>query len=70
MSCLLQVIFSLFSPFQVSIEAEGNSPTASTPASPQTTTVSEGELSTTAAELLQDYMTTVCCITFTFFMPF
>uniref|UniRef100_A0A4W6E436 CCM2 scaffold protein n=1 Tax=Lates calcarifer TaxID=8187 RepID=A0A4W6E436_LATCA len=40
-------------------EAEGNSPTASTPASPQTKTASEGELSTTAAELLQDYMTTL-----------
>uniref|UniRef100_A0A7N8WYR7 CCM2 scaffold protein n=1 Tax=Mastacembelus armatus TaxID=205130 RepID=A0A7N8WYR7_9TELE len=31
----------------------------STPASPQTKTASEGELSTTAAELLQDYMTTL-----------
>ncbi|XP_056284801.1 cerebral cavernous malformations protein 2 homolog isoform X2 [Pseudoliparis swirei] len=46
-------------PFQVSMEAEGNSPSASTPASPQTKTASEGELSTTAAELLQDYMTTL-----------
>lgn len=42
------------------MEAEENSPSASTPASPQTKTASEGELSTTAAELLQDYMTTVC----------
>uniref|UniRef100_A0A672FJJ8 CCM2 scaffold protein n=1 Tax=Salarias fasciatus TaxID=181472 RepID=A0A672FJJ8_SALFA len=32
---------------------------ASTPASPQTKAASEGELSTTAAELLQDYMTTL-----------
>uniref|UniRef100_A0A8C2AMP3 CCM2 scaffold protein n=1 Tax=Cyprinus carpio TaxID=7962 RepID=A0A8C2AMP3_CYPCA len=32
---------------------------SSTPASPQTITASESELSTTAAELLQDYMTTV-----------
>uniref|UniRef100_A0A3P8W5T5 CCM2 scaffold protein n=1 Tax=Cynoglossus semilaevis TaxID=244447 RepID=A0A3P8W5T5_CYNSE len=46
-------------PFQVSVEGEGNSPTTSTPASPQTKTASEGELSTTAAELLQDYMTTL-----------
>ncbi|XP_067338669.1 cerebral cavernous malformations protein 2 homolog isoform X3 [Channa argus] len=43
-------------PFQA---AEENSPTASTPASPQMTSASEGELSTTAAELLQDYMTTL-----------
>ncbi|KAJ8355508.1 hypothetical protein SKAU_G00183020 [Synaphobranchus kaupii] len=35
------------------------SPTSSSPASPQAKTVSEGELSTTAAELLQDYMTTL-----------
>lgn len=48
------------SPFQSSMEAEENSPSASTPTSPQTKTASEGELSTTAAELLQDYMTTVC----------
>ncbi|XP_058469356.1 cerebral cavernous malformations protein 2 homolog isoform X1 [Solea solea] len=46
-------------PFQASVEAEGNSPTTSTPASPQTKTASEGELSTTATELLQDYMTTL-----------
>ncbi|KAI4801597.1 hypothetical protein KUCAC02_019482 [Chaenocephalus aceratus] len=46
-------------PFQASMEAEGSSPSASTPASPQTKTASEGELSTTAAELLQDYMTTL-----------
>lgn len=52
---------SPFSPFQGSIEAEENSPSGSTPASPQTKTASEGELSTTAAELLQDYMTTVRC---------
>lgn len=52
---------SSFSPFQGSIEAEENSPSGSTPASPQTKTASEGELSTTAAELLQDYMTTVGC---------
>ncbi|XP_034554868.1 cerebral cavernous malformations protein 2 homolog [Notolabrus celidotus] len=45
-------------PFQSSLEAEENSP-ASSPASPQTKTASEGELSTTAAELLQDYMTTL-----------
>uniref|UniRef100_A0A673N2Q2 Cerebral cavernous malformations protein 2 homolog n=2 Tax=Sinocyclocheilus TaxID=75365 RepID=A0A673N2Q2_9TELE len=32
---------------------------SSTPASPQTITASESELSTTAAELLQDYMTTL-----------
>uniref|UniRef100_A0A674MLL1 CCM2 scaffold protein n=1 Tax=Takifugu rubripes TaxID=31033 RepID=A0A674MLL1_TAKRU len=46
-------------PFQGSIEAEEGSPSGSTPASPQTKTASEGELSTTAAELLQDYMTTL-----------
>uniref|UniRef100_A0A3Q3XD95 Cerebral cavernous malformations 2 harmonin-homology domain-containing protein n=1 Tax=Mola mola TaxID=94237 RepID=A0A3Q3XD95_MOLML len=46
-------------PFQGSMDAEGNSPSASTPTSPQTKTASEGELSTTAAELLQDYMTTL-----------
>ncbi|RVE55988.1 hypothetical protein OJAV_G00231800 [Oryzias javanicus] len=46
-------------PFQVSIDADGNSPSASNPASPQKKTASEGELSTTAAELLQDYMTTL-----------
>lgn len=50
---------SPLSPFQSSMEAEENSPSASTPASPQAKTASEGELSTTAAELLQDYMTTV-----------
>lgn len=53
-----------FSPFRGSIEAEENSPSGSTPASPQTKTASEGELSTTAAELLQDYMTTVCSFCF------
>lgn len=55
----LQGMQSCLSPFQGSMEAEENSPSASTPASPQTKTASEGELSTTAAELLQDYMTTV-----------
>lgn len=55
----LQGVHSSLSPFQGSMEAEENSPSASTPASPQTKTASEGELSTTAAELLQDYMTTV-----------
>lgn len=55
----LQGVYSTLSPFQGSMEAEENSPSASTPASPQTKTASEGELSTTAAELLQDYMTTV-----------
>lgn len=55
---LTRGVFSL-SPFQGSMEAEENSPSASTPASPQPKTPSEGELSTTAAELLQDYMTTV-----------
>ncbi|MEQ2261864.1 Cerebral cavernous malformations protein 2, partial [Xenotaenia resolanae] len=43
-------------PFQAT---EGTSPSTSTPASPQTKVPSEGELSTTAAELLQDYMTTL-----------
>ncbi|XP_061562936.1 cerebral cavernous malformations protein 2 homolog isoform X4 [Cololabis saira] len=46
-------------PFQATMDTEGSSPSASTPASPQTKTASEGELSTTAAELLQDYMTTL-----------
>lgn len=41
------------------MEADGSSPSASGPASPQAKAASEGELSTTAAELLQDYMTTV-----------
>uniref|UniRef100_A0A8K9V043 Cerebral cavernous malformations 2 harmonin-homology domain-containing protein n=1 Tax=Oncorhynchus mykiss TaxID=8022 RepID=A0A8K9V043_ONCMY len=46
--------------FQGSLEAGGDSPSpTSTPASPQTKTASEGELSTTATELLQDYMTTL-----------
>ncbi|KAJ8378791.1 hypothetical protein AAFF_G00236080 [Aldrovandia affinis] len=47
--------------FPGSLDGGGNSPSSSssTPASPQTKTVSEGELSTTAAELLQDYMTTL-----------
>lgn len=58
--CYLQRISS-HSPFKVPMETEGNSPSASTPTSPQTKTASEGELSTTAAELLQDYMTTVWC---------
>lgn len=58
-ACDLQRVHSTQSPFQSSMEAEENSPSASTPASPQTKTASEGELSTTAAELLQDYMTTV-----------
>uniref|UniRef100_A0A8C4EBU9 CCM2 scaffold protein n=1 Tax=Dicentrarchus labrax TaxID=13489 RepID=A0A8C4EBU9_DICLA len=55
-ACHLRGMHSSLSPFQ---EAEENSPSASTPASPQTKTASEGELSTTAAELLQDYMTTL-----------
>uniref|UniRef100_A0A3B3XQY0 PID domain-containing protein n=1 Tax=Poecilia mexicana TaxID=48701 RepID=A0A3B3XQY0_9TELE len=42
-----------------SLYSEGSSPSTSTPASPQTKAPSEGELSTTAAELLQDYMTTL-----------
>ncbi|XP_057679109.1 cerebral cavernous malformations protein 2 homolog isoform X2 [Corythoichthys intestinalis] len=46
-------------PFQASGDANSSSPPASGPASPQTKTASEGELSTTAAELLQDYMTTL-----------
>nr|XP_061785240.1 cerebral cavernous malformations protein 2 homolog isoform X1 [Nerophis lumbriciformis] len=46
-------------PFQASMDADGSSPSASSPASPQVKTASEGELSTTAAELLQDYMTTL-----------
>ncbi|XP_016101977.1 cerebral cavernous malformations protein 2 homolog isoform X1 [Sinocyclocheilus grahami] len=47
--------------FQSSLEAgHSSSPSpSSTPASPQTITASESELSTTAAELLQDYMTTL-----------
>ncbi|KAJ8275324.1 hypothetical protein COCON_G00099490 [Conger conger] len=47
--------------FPGSLDGGGNSPSScsSTPASPQIKTVSEGELSTTAAELLQDYMTTL-----------
>ncbi|KAK3516669.1 hypothetical protein QTP70_021991 [Hemibagrus guttatus] len=48
--------------FQSSLEAAGHSPCSSpssTPASPQDKTASESELSTTAAELLQDYMTTL-----------
>ncbi|KAJ8355509.1 hypothetical protein SKAU_G00183030 [Synaphobranchus kaupii] len=47
--------------FPGSLDGGGNSPspTSSSPASPQAKTVSEGELSTTAAELLQDYMTTL-----------
>lgn len=48
---------------------EGSSPSASTPASPQTKTASEGELSTTAAELLQDYMTTVWVSLHSFLCP-
>uniref|UniRef100_A0A3Q2YQS4 CCM2 scaffold protein n=1 Tax=Hippocampus comes TaxID=109280 RepID=A0A3Q2YQS4_HIPCM len=39
--------------------SDGSSPSASGPASPQAKAASEGELSTTAAELLQDYMTTL-----------
>lgn len=57
-------VVASFSPFQGSIEAEESSPSGSTPASPQTKTASEGELSTTAAELLQDYMTTVGSVLF------
>ncbi|XP_072538811.1 cerebral cavernous malformations protein 2 homolog isoform X3 [Salminus brasiliensis] len=48
--------------FQSSLEAAGHSPCpspSSTPASPQDKTASESELSTTATELLQDYMTTL-----------
>ncbi|KTG47413.1 hypothetical protein cypCar_00030436 [Cyprinus carpio] len=47
--------------FKSSLEAgHSSSPSpSSTPASPQTITASESELSTTAAELLQDYMTTL-----------
>lgn len=46
--------------FQGSLETGGHSPSpSSTPASPQPKTASEGELSTTATELLQDYMTTL-----------
>nr|AAH92812.1 Ccm2 protein [Danio rerio]AAI64183.1 Ccm2 protein [Danio rerio] len=47
--------------FQSSLEAgHSSSPSpTSAPASPQTKTASESELSTTAAELLQDYMTTL-----------
>ncbi|MBN3318547.1 CCM2 protein, partial [Atractosteus spatula] len=46
--------------FQGSLDTGGNSPSSSsTPASPQPKTVSESELSTTAAELLQDYMMTL-----------
>ncbi|KTG41899.1 hypothetical protein cypCar_00017902 [Cyprinus carpio] len=47
--------------FQSSLEAgHSSSPSpSSTPASPQTITASDSELSTTAAELLQDYMTTL-----------
>ncbi|XP_061667586.1 cerebral cavernous malformations protein 2 homolog isoform X3 [Syngnathoides biaculeatus] len=46
-------------PFQASTGADGNSPPASGPASPRAEAPSEGELSATAAELLQDYMTTL-----------
>uniref|UniRef100_A0A4W5K0M5 CCM2 scaffold protein n=1 Tax=Hucho hucho TaxID=62062 RepID=A0A4W5K0M5_9TELE len=58
---ILLMWFCLFySSFQGSLEAGGDSPSpTSTPASPQTKTASEGELSTTATELLQDYMTTL-----------
>ncbi|KAJ8270455.1 hypothetical protein GJAV_G00114890 [Gymnothorax javanicus] len=47
--------------FPGSLDGGGNSPSScsSTPTSPQAKTVCEGELSTTAAELLQDYMTTL-----------
>lgn len=46
--------------FQGSLDTDGNSPSSSsTQASPQAKTVSESELSTTAAELLQDYMMTL-----------
>ncbi|XP_043918720.1 cerebral cavernous malformations 2 protein isoform X3 [Protopterus annectens] len=46
--------------FQDSLDTGGNSPSSSsTQTSPQAKTVSESELSTTAAELLQDYMTTL-----------
>lgn len=55
------MFLSNLSSFQSSLEAgHSSSPSpSSTPASPQTKTASESELSTTAAELLQDYMTTV-----------
>ncbi|XP_018598958.1 cerebral cavernous malformations protein 2 homolog isoform X1 [Scleropages formosus] len=48
-------------PFQGTMDTGGSSNTSSpsTPASPQTKTASDSELSTTAAELLQDYMTTL-----------
>lgn len=45
------------------LETSAHSPCSSflsTPASPQDKTGSESELSTTATEMLQDYMTTVC----------
>uniref|UniRef100_A0AAY4AZ57 PID domain-containing protein n=1 Tax=Denticeps clupeoides TaxID=299321 RepID=A0AAY4AZ57_9TELE len=47
--------------FESPLEAGGHSTCSSpsTPASPQTKTASESELSATAAELLQDYMTTL-----------
>ncbi|XP_069501912.1 cerebral cavernous malformations 2 protein isoform X1 [Ambystoma mexicanum] len=46
--------------FQGSLGTGGNSPSSfSNPQSPHTKTASESELSTTAAELLQDYMTTL-----------
>ncbi|XP_075779120.1 cerebral cavernous malformations 2 protein isoform X7 [Pelodiscus sinensis] len=45
--------------FPESLDAGGNSPSSLTPQSPHVKTVSESELSTTAAELLQDYMMTL-----------
>ncbi|XP_039605391.1 cerebral cavernous malformations protein 2 homolog isoform X1 [Polypterus senegalus] len=47
--------------FQSSLDTGGNSPSSSssTQVSPQNKTVSESELSTTATELLQDYMMTL-----------
>ncbi|XP_023656002.1 cerebral cavernous malformations protein 2 homolog isoform X3 [Paramormyrops kingsleyae] len=49
-------------PFQGPLDMGGNSlaSSPSTPASPQAHATSDSELSTTAAELLQDYMTTTC----------
>lgn len=49
-----------FSSFPESLDTGGNSPSSfSAPQSPHVKTVSESELSTTATELLQDYMMTV-----------
>lgn len=51
-----------FSSFPETLDAGDNSPSSfSTQQSPHVKTVSESELSTTATELLQDYMMTVGC---------